>query len=111
MDTAKLLSILAQAGSFISAFAAISAGIIMASAQKHFGTGILASGFKSIALGIFFIAAGIILDAVQSYLQIANSVSAITLFVTLKEILFVIGTYAVVVGSKNTVDKLESLTK
>ena len=36
------LSIIAQAGAFISVFAAISAGIIMAKVTKKFGTGILA---------------------------------------------------------------------
>ena len=111
MIDGKILTLLTQAGTFISAFAAIAAGIIMVNAQKHFGSGILAWGFKSIALGIFFIAGGITLDAVQNYIQIANSVTAATILVLIKETLFVVGTYIVVIGSKKTVDKLESLTK
>lgn len=111
MDISKLLTILLQVSSFISAFAAIAAGIIMASVQKRFGTGILASGFKSIALGIFFIAGGIILDALQSYLQIANSLVTTPVLGLIKATLFVIGTYTIVIGSKRTGDKIESLTK
>lgn len=110
MDTSNLLTIIIQAGSFIAAFAAIAAGVIMSSVTKKFGTGILASGFKTISTGVLFIAAGIILDAVNSYLQISNNqVFAIVLI--LKEALFVIGTYIIVIGSKKTGDSLESLIK
>lgn len=109
-ETSKLLIIFIQAGSFIAAFAAITAGVIMASVTKKFGTGILASGFKSISIGVVLIALGIILDAVQSYLQISEV--AVSLFMILaKDILFVAGTYIIVIGSKRTGDKLESLTK
>lgn len=109
MDT-RILTILVEATSLIAGFAAIAAGIVMASVTKKFGTGILASGFKSIAIGVLFIAAGIMVDAGESYIQISNIAvsSAILLF---KEILFVLGTYIIVIGSKKTGDKLESLTK
>lgn len=110
VDTTKLLTILVEAGSFIAAFAAIAAGIMMSSVTKKFGTGILASGFKSISIGVFFIALGIMLDAVNSYVQISN-ILAITAILLAKEALFVIGTYIIVIGSKKTGDKLESLTK
>lgn len=114
IDTAKLLSVLVEAGSFISAFAAIAAGFVMASVTKKFGTGILASGFKTNSVGIFFIAGGILLDAVISYLQLSTSFNLallITAMLIVKEALFVIGTYIIVIGSKKTGDKLESLTK
>lgn len=110
MDSSKLLIILIQAGSFIAAFAAVAAGVIMMSVTKKFGSGILASGFKSISVGVLFIAAGIIIDAVNSYIQISSSQIA-TAIILIKEALFVIGTYIIVIGSKNTGDKLESLTK
>lgn len=110
MDFDKLTTIIVQAGSFIAAFAAISAGVIMASVTKKFGTGIMAEGFRSISLGVIFIALGIVIDAINSYIQI--SASAISIGVLLvKEALFVIGTYIIVIGSKKTGDKLESLTK
>lgn len=109
-DTAKLTTIILQAGSFIAAFAAVAAGVIMSSVTKKFGTGILASGFKTISLGVFFIAGGIVLDAVNSYIQISSNVIVAGVLI-LKEALFVIGTYIIVIGSKNTGDKLESLTK
>ena len=110
-DTEKLLTILIQGGSFISAFAAIIAGVIMAQVTKKFGTGILASGFQSISLGVFFIAAGILVDAIQTYFQIASGSELLVIFLLAKEAFFVIGTYIIVIGSKKTGDKLESLTK
>ncbi len=111
MDFSKLSIIITQAGSFISAFAALAAGVIMVSVVKKFGTGILASGFKSISVGVFFIAAGILIDAVQSYLLPASSLSVLTTVIIIKEALFVVGTYIIVIGSKKIVDKLETLTK
>jgi len=104
------LSIIAQAGAFISVFAAISAGIIMAKVTKKFGTGILASGFKTISVGIFLIALGIIFDAAQIYFNMLNS-DLIVVLIGLKVIFFLIGTYIIVIGSKRTADKLENLTK
>lgn len=109
-DATKLTTIILQAGSFIAAFAAIAAGVIMSSVTKKFGTGILASGFKTISVGVFFIAGGIVIDAVNSYIQISSNVVVAGILI-LKEALFVIGTYIIVIGSKNTGDKLESLTK
>lgn len=110
-DVQKLLTIFVEAGSFVSVFAAIVAGVIMAQVTKKFGTGILANGFKSISVGVFFIAAGILIDAIESYIQISGSFEISTIFILIKEILFVVGTYIIVVGSKKTGDKLESLTK
>jgi len=115
IDTTKLLTVAIEAGSFISAFAAIVAGIVMFRITRKFGSGFLASGFKSLAIGVFFIAAGILVDAIQGYIQTSNFIplmTQITIVLTLvKELLFVLGTYIIVIGSKKTGDKLESLTK
>jgi len=110
IDPTKLLTVLVEAGSFIAAFAAIAAGFVMASVTKKFGTGILASGFKTNSVGIFFLAAAILLDAAISYLQVSNVIVS-SLLLLAKEALFVIGTYIIVIGSKKTGDKLENLTK
>jgi len=109
MNTTKILPILIEAGSFIAAFAAIAAAVMMQSVTKKFGTGILASGFKTIGIGVLFIAIGIIIDAINAYIQLSSIV--ITAVLISKEILFVLGTYIIVIGSKKTGDKLESLTK
>ncbi|MCL4386907.1 hypothetical protein M1307_00740, partial [Patescibacteria group bacterium] len=85
------------------------AGVIMTRVTKHFGTGILASGFKAISIGVFFIAAGILLDAINSYLQLGSQV--LIALVLAKYVCFILGTYIIVIGSKKTGDKLESLTK
>lgn len=111
MNFESLAVIVTQAGSFISAFAAVAAGVIMANVTKKFGTGILAQGFRSISIGVFFIAAGIFIDAVQSYLLRAADLRILTAVIIAKELLFVVGTYVIVIGSKKTVDKLETLIK
>lgn len=110
-DAHKLLTIAVEGGSFISVFAAVVAGVLMAQVTKKFGAGILADGFKAISVGVFFIAAGILIDAVQSYFQISSAFEIVTALLLIKEALFVIGTYIIVIGSKKTGDKLESLTK
>src|SRR5579871_5949231 len=108
IDTTKLITILTQGGSFIAAFAAIAASIVMFSVTKKFGTGIMAQGFQRIAIGVLFIALGIILDAINSYIQINSNIVSLTIII-IKEVFFVIGTYIIVIGSKKTGDKLESL--
>ena len=114
IDTTRLLTILIEGGSLISGIAALAAAVIMSRVTKHFGTGIIANGFKSISLGVLFIALGILADAVQDYLQAENFLGFnqyITIVILAKLALFVIGTYIIVIGSKKTGDKLESLTK
>ena len=106
----NFFTIITQAGSFIAAFAAISAGIIMINVKKRFGTGILASGFNVIAFGVLFFAGGIILETAQTYIPNLSD-STQTFLSLIKEILFVSGTYMIVAGSKRIGDKLESLTK
>lgn len=117
IDTAQfpILAIVIQAGSFIAAFAAIAAGVLMFSVTKKFGTGILASGFKRISIGVLLIAGGIIIDAVQTYLlqsPVMLNFQSVTVGIILaKDVLFVLGTYIIVIGSKSTGDKLENLTQ
>ncbi len=111
IDTQRFLTILVEAGSFVAVFAAVVAGVLMAQVTKKFGTGILATGFKSISVGVFFIAAGILIDAVSSYVSISSAFQLSVVLLLIKEALFVVGTYIIVIGSKKTGDKLESLTK
>lgn len=110
MEEFRVLTILIQSGSFIAAFAAITAGVLMFSVTKKFGTGILATGFRSISIGVLLIALGIIIDALNSYIQIQAGLFLATVLL-IKEALFVAGTYIIVIGSKKTGDKIESLTK
>jgi hypothetical protein len=113
IDISKLTTIAIEAGSFISAIAAFVAGVIMFRVTKKFGTGILARGFKSISVGVFLIAGAILVDAILNYIQSANLKAleqAILILTILKLVLFVAGTYIIVIGSKKTGDNLESLT-
>jgi hypothetical protein len=114
IDATKLLTIAIEAGALISTLAAIVAAVIMLRVTKKFGTGILASGFRSISFGVLFIAIGILVDAIQSYLQVVSLSSLqqiVTILLLVKLTLYVIGTYIIVIGSKKTGDRLESLTK
>lgn len=107
----QFLTIIVNGVSFVAAFAAVAAAIIMYQVTKKFGSGILAHGFQTIATGVLFLALGIIIDAVNSYFQISYSnVYSVAVFL-IKGICFVVGTYIIVIGSKRTADKLESLTK
>lgn len=110
-DYNKLLPILIEAASFISAFAGIVAAVIMARFIKKFVTGILAMGFKTIGIGIFVLALGIIVDAAEIYTQALQNPSSLSILLIVRQALFVIGTYIIVIGSKNMGDKLEALSK
>lgn len=110
-NSVQFLTIIVNGISFIAAFAAIAAAVIMYQVTKKFGSGILAHGFKAIGTGVLFIALGIIIDAMNNYLQISYSnVYSVGVFM-IKGACFVIGTYTIVIGSKRTIDKLENLTK
>ena len=111
IDYEKLLPVLMQAASFISAFAAIAAGIIMARFLKKFVTGILARGFKTIGIGIFILALAIIIDALTIYIQVLNTPTTQNILLVVRQILFVVGTYIIVIGCKTMGDKLEELSK
>ena len=84
----------------------------MAKFLRKFVTGILAKGFKTIGVGIFVLSLGIIIDAVLIHTQASNSSFPFLDILTIaKQALFLIGTYIIVVGSKNMGDKLEKLSK
>ena len=110
-DTARFFTILVNGISFIAAFAAIAAAMLMYQVTKKFGSGILASGFKSISSGVLFLALGIIIDALNSYFLLSADNVYSGLVSMIKGACFVIGTYIIVIGSKRTADRLESLTK
>jgi hypothetical protein len=111
MDYSRLAPILIEAASFIAAFAAITAAFIMAKFIRKFVTGILAIGFKTIGIGIFVLALGIVTDAVELYTQAVNNPSALGFLLIIRQVLFVLGTYIIVIGSKKMGDKLEKLSK
>ena len=111
IDFTRLSPVLIEAASFISAFAAIAAAIIMAKFLRKFVTGILATGFKTIGIGIFIVALAIIIDAVAIYIQVSSDSLAPNILLFIRQILFVIGTYVIVIGSKSMGDKLETLSK
>ncbi len=111
IDITRFFTIIVNGTSFVAAFAAIAAALIMYEVTKKFGSGILASGFKSISAGVLFLALGIIIDALNSFFLLSpNNIYAVMIFL-IKGICFVTGTYIIVIGSKRTADKLESLTK
>jgi len=111
MDYTRLLPILIEAASFISAFAAIAAAIIMARFIRKFVTGILAMGFRTIGIGVFILALGIIIDAVEIYIQSLQVPTTLNILLIIRQIFFVLGAYIIVIGSKNMGDKLETLSK
>jgi len=83
--------------------AALVAAVIMLRVTRKFGTGILASGFKSISFGVLFIALAFWLTPSKVIcrlraLRVSGNLSPS--FYWLKLVLFVIGTYIIVIGSK-----------
>lgn len=111
MDYTKLAPIFIESASFIAAFAAIAAAIIMSRFVRKFVTGILALGFKTIGIGIFVLALGIIIDAIEIYFQAIDHPLTLNLLLIVRQVFFVLGTYIIVIGSKNMGDKLEELSK
>ena len=111
MNTERFFTILVEGVAFIAAFAAITGAAIMFQLTSKSGNGIIASGFKSIASGVLFIALGIIIDAFNSYFLLATDNVYSILALLIKGICFVLGTYIIVIGSKRTVDRLESPTQ
>ncbi|MDP3998661.1 MAG: hypothetical protein Q8P89_03530 [bacterium] len=94
-----------EMAALIAALAGISAAIIMKKVTSHFGTGIVATGYRYSAAGVALISLAMLIEAVLKYLQIQGGVFALT-----KEILLVLGTYTIVIGTKITADKLDNLT-
>lgn len=111
MDYVKLGPVLVEVASFVAAFAAIAAAVIMARFIRKFVTGILAMGFKTIGIGIFILALGIIIDAVEIYIQALQSPTTLSALLVVRQIFFVVGAYIIVIGSKRMGDKLEELSK
>lgn len=107
-DLQNLLILIA---SFMASFSGIAAGVIMVGVTKKFKTGILSYGFKSVAIGIIFIALGITIDSLATYVLAFKNPTLDTTLLVLKEATFVIGAYIIVIGSKRTADKLQTLTK
>jgi len=97
--------------SFMASFASIASGVIMVDVTKKFKTGILSYGFKSVAIGIILIAFGITIDSLSVYVLVFKNPTLDTVLLILKEATFVIGAYIIVIGSKRTADKLQTLTK
>jgi hypothetical protein len=110
MNYESIIHYLIEAASFIAAFAAIAAAIVMFRFIRRFVTGILATGFKTIGIGIFVLALGIIIDALEMYAQTING-SIYDFMLIVKQIFFVSGTYIIVIGTKKMGDKLEMLSK
>lgn len=106
-----MVPIIIEATSFITAFAAIAAAIIMARFIRRFVTGILAIGFKTIGIGIFILALGIIVDAFEIYLQAVQAPATVSILLVVRQVFFIVGAYIVVIGSKTMGDKLEELSK
>lgn len=104
MDTGFILQKTIETGAFLSASAGIAAAIIIFTLRKKFGTGIVASGFGYTAWGVAVIGAGLILEGLQQFIQI--KIIGLTL---IKEILLLVGTYIIVIGTKLTADRLENL--
>ena len=94
-----------QAAAFISALAGISAAAIMTRITRHFGTGIVATGYRFTALGVAVIGTAMFLESVLHYLQMQTPILTL-----LKEVMLVLGTYIIVMGTKITADKLDNLT-
>lgn len=111
MDYVKILPVLVEAASFIAAFAAITAAIIMARFIRKFVTGILSLGFRTIGIGIFVLALGIIVDAIEVYIQATSNPSSLSFLLIVRQIFFVVGAYIIVIGSKKMGDKLEELSR
>jgi len=110
-EYSTLSTVLIEAASFISASAAIAAGIIMAKFLRKFVTGILAKGFKTIGIGIFIVAVGIIIDAVEIYTRALQPPATPSILSVVRQIFFVVGTFIIVIGSKTMGDQLETLSK
>lgn len=106
MQINQTLTILVQAGTLIAAFAGIAASVVMFSLTRKFGQGILASSFKTVSWGVIFVAAALVVDAFGFYLQIQGN----ALLTLVKAALLILGTYIIVIGAKNTADKLENLS-
>lgn len=107
MNFADLFTLpkLIEMAAIISALAGISAALIMKKVTRHFGTGIVATGYRFTAGGVAFIGLAMFIESIIQYLQLSLPILTLA-----KEILLVAGTYIIVIGTKLTADKLDNLT-
>ena len=108
--TEPVFSVISLAIPAIAALAAIVASIMMMTIRRKFGNGMLAAGFRTIAIGVMCISAGIGVAAAQNIFPL-NDPLITTVLTAVKYLLLVTGTFIIVNGSKNTGDKLESMMK
>lgn len=94
-----------EIAALIAALAGISAAMIMKKVTSHFGTGIVATGYRFTAGGVAMIGLAMLIEAVIESIQIRMEV-----LILVKELLLVLGTYIIVIGTKLTADKLDGLT-
>lgn len=94
-----------EMAALIAALAGISAAVIMKKITSHFGTGIVATGYRYAAGGVAMIGLAMLIEAVLKYLQVQGGILTLA-----KEVLLVLGTYTIVIGTKLTADKLDNLT-
>lgn len=110
VDNAQLSLLLLESSAFIAAFAAITAAAIMFTTRKKAGSGLMASGFQAMAIGVSLLALGMLLDTITIFVyQLKPLIFAAVFFV--KNLLFIVGTYFVVVGGKRIRDNFASLTQ
>lgn len=101
MDYTRIAPVLIEAASFIAAFAAIAAAIIIARTISKFSTENLTMGFRTVGIGIFILALGIVIDAVNTYIQPLQIPEAPSILLIVRQMFFVIGAYIILIGSKN----------
>lgn len=105
MDSSFILQKGIELGAFLSAAAGIVAALIIFDLTKKFGAGIVATGFRYTAWGVTIIGTALLLEGILQFIQIR--IPGLTL---IKEILLLLGTYTIVIGTKLTADRLEDLT-
>lgn len=93
-----------EIAAFLSAFAGIVAALVMLQVTRKFGTGLVASGYRYIAFGVLFIGIAMVIDAISLVLGLQGD-----LIPLVRTMLLAIGTYVIVIGTKNTADRLEKL--
>jgi len=107
MNLTELIPILIQGIPFIAVFAGLAVVIIMYRISHKFAGGIVAEGFRYLVVGLLFITLGILLDAFSSYFMMNNELSLV--YLISKGLLFVVGMYVIVVGSKKMSDALDTI--
>lgn len=92
--------------SFFSVIVGLFAVYLMITVARKFGTGIVADGFRYVTIGVIFIVAATLFESFIRFYEIRAELVRFT-----REVLLIIGTYAIVIGAKITADKLEDIHK